>query len=186
VHRRLLPIPSMVDDYNHFMNGVDIADQLRAKFTTEQRTHRTWLPLFYFCLDTAIVNAYILYMAHWNPSVAVKKKIRSTYRTFRKNLVNSLLIWYTLTTLRIYTNPGQLPRARLDKPRQIHQRVKSNSCGKCLFCRFRIKMLYTRLGHIGPVSPSKKVRQSRMECKHCKVYLCRKCFDLFHNFGSIL
>jgi hypothetical protein len=28
VHRRLLPIPGMVDDYNHFMNGVDIADQL--------------------------------------------------------------------------------------------------------------------------------------------------------------
>jgi hypothetical protein len=50
-------------DYNHFMNGVDIADQLRAKFTTEQRTHRTWLPLFY-CLDTSIVNAYIHFMAY--------------------------------------------------------------------------------------------------------------------------
>jgi hypothetical protein len=41
VHRRLLPIPGMVDDYNYFMNGVDIADQLRAKFTVHQRTHRT-------------------------------------------------------------------------------------------------------------------------------------------------
>jgi hypothetical protein len=60
VHRQLLPIPRMVDDYNHFMNGVDIADQLRAKFTTEQRTHRSWLPLFYFCLNTAIINAYIV------------------------------------------------------------------------------------------------------------------------------
>ena len=28
VHRRLLPIPGIVDDYNHYMNGVDIADQL--------------------------------------------------------------------------------------------------------------------------------------------------------------
>jgi hypothetical protein len=28
VHVRPLPIPQMVDDYNHFMNGVDIADQL--------------------------------------------------------------------------------------------------------------------------------------------------------------
>ena len=41
VHRRPLPIPGMVDDYNHFMNSVDIADQLRATFTTEQQTHRT-------------------------------------------------------------------------------------------------------------------------------------------------
>jgi hypothetical protein len=71
VHRRLLPIPGMVNDYNHFMNGVDIADQLQAKFTTKQRTHRSWLPLFYFCLDTAIINAYILYIAYLNPSVAI-------------------------------------------------------------------------------------------------------------------
>jgi hypothetical protein len=28
VHHCLLPIPAMVDDYNHFINGVDIADQL--------------------------------------------------------------------------------------------------------------------------------------------------------------
>jgi hypothetical protein len=60
VHRRLLPIPGIVDDYNYFMNGVDIADQLRAKFTVHQRTHQTWLPLFYFCLDTTVVNAYLL------------------------------------------------------------------------------------------------------------------------------
>jgi hypothetical protein len=46
------------------MNGVDIADQLQAKFTTEQQTVRTWLPLFYFCLDTAVVNAYLLFMAN--------------------------------------------------------------------------------------------------------------------------
>ena len=27
-HTRLLPIPGAIDDYNHFMGGVDIADQL--------------------------------------------------------------------------------------------------------------------------------------------------------------
>jgi len=36
VHYCHLPISAMVDDYNHFINGVDIADQLRAKFSTEQ------------------------------------------------------------------------------------------------------------------------------------------------------
>src|SRR3981189_155213 len=28
VHCRFLPIPTMVDNYNHYMNGVDISDQL--------------------------------------------------------------------------------------------------------------------------------------------------------------
>jgi hypothetical protein len=27
-HTRLLPIPGAIDDYNHYMGGVDIADQL--------------------------------------------------------------------------------------------------------------------------------------------------------------
>jgi hypothetical protein len=29
-HTRLLPIPRAIDDYNHYMGRVDIADQLRA------------------------------------------------------------------------------------------------------------------------------------------------------------
>jgi hypothetical protein len=70
---------AFVDDCNHIINGVDIAYQLQAKFTAEQQTHRTWLPLFYFCLDTTIVNAYPLFMALWKPSIAAKKKIRSTH-----------------------------------------------------------------------------------------------------------
>ena len=33
-HTRLLPILGAIDDYNHYMGGVDIADQLRAGFST--------------------------------------------------------------------------------------------------------------------------------------------------------
>ena len=35
-HTRLLPIPSAIDDYNHYISGVDIANQLRAGFSTQQ------------------------------------------------------------------------------------------------------------------------------------------------------
>jgi DDE_Tnp_1-like zinc-ribbon len=125
-------------------------------------------------------------MAHWNPSVAAKKKIRGTHRAFCETLVEALLIQYKPTPpTRIYTQAGQLPIAQLDKPRRIHERVKSSSCGKCIFCRFRINMLYTRLGHIGPMPPGERIQQSRMICKHCGVYLCANCFELFHDFKSI-
>jgi hypothetical protein len=36
-HTRLLPILGAIDDYNYYMGGVDIADQLREGFLTQQR-----------------------------------------------------------------------------------------------------------------------------------------------------
>ena len=35
VYRVMLPIPVYIDYYNHFMGGVDIADQLRAVYYTQ-------------------------------------------------------------------------------------------------------------------------------------------------------
>jgi hypothetical protein len=34
-HTHLLPIPGAIDDYNHYMGRVDIADQLRSGFSTQ-------------------------------------------------------------------------------------------------------------------------------------------------------
>ena len=57
---KLLPIPTFIFWYNHYMCGVDIADQLRSYFST-QRTHRqTWKPLWHFLFDTAIINCFLL------------------------------------------------------------------------------------------------------------------------------
>jgi len=46
-HTRELPIPIAIDDYNRFIGGVDIADQLRAGFSSQQRGVKPWRPLFY-------------------------------------------------------------------------------------------------------------------------------------------
>lgn len=58
---RQLLIPVIIDMYNYYMGGVDIADQCRSYWPTQLRVSRNWLPLFFWCLDTAIVNAFILY-----------------------------------------------------------------------------------------------------------------------------
>ena len=65
MHIKMLEIPEFIDTYNHFMNGVDMADQLRSYYST-QRTHfKTWKPLWHFLLDTTITNAYKI--AHCRP-----------------------------------------------------------------------------------------------------------------------
>ena len=56
--RKMLPIPEFIDDYNYNMGAVDIADQLRSYYSTQQTSRRNWLPLFYWLLDTSLVNAY--------------------------------------------------------------------------------------------------------------------------------
>jgi hypothetical protein len=188
VHVRPLPIPKMVDDYNYFMNGVDIADQLQARFTTEQQTSQTWMPLFYYLLDAAICNAYIL-SEHYRksrPSYDSTKRIRGTHQAFREALIDALLIQYKIAPTHIYTSSRHLPIRRLDRPDSLHQKRKTTYCGKCHFCRFKQDLLEKQLGYIRGVDYSKNVRQSQVMCGYCDVYLCAKCFLLFHDFQSIL
>jgi hypothetical protein len=43
----LLEILTWVDDYNHNMNSVDLANQLRQPYNTQQIAYHTWILLFY-------------------------------------------------------------------------------------------------------------------------------------------
>jgi len=51
------------------MGGVDIANQLWASFTTLRAQNlRYWKPLFYWLLDIALTNSYLLFLAVIGPS----------------------------------------------------------------------------------------------------------------------
>ena len=56
-----LSIPSCIDDYNHFMGGIDIADQYRSYYTTQLIARCNWLPIFFWILDTALINSFIIF-----------------------------------------------------------------------------------------------------------------------------
>lgn len=59
--RLLLDIPACVSDYNHNKVGVDVVDQYRCYYSTQLITRRNWFPIFFRILDTALINAYIIY-----------------------------------------------------------------------------------------------------------------------------
>ena len=59
--RKKLSIPTPINNYNHFMRGVDTANRYRADFTTlRPKNYRYWKPLFHWLLDIALVNNYLL------------------------------------------------------------------------------------------------------------------------------
>jgi hypothetical protein len=82
-----LAIPKLIDEYNHHMGGVDIANQLRASYSTHNRRQkRYWKPLFLWLLDLAITNSYLI--SQWpRPN---KPESRG-HRRFMDNLAKSLM-----------------------------------------------------------------------------------------------
>jgi hypothetical protein len=46
-HQKELQIPCFINDYNHHMGGVDLANQFRESYETHRPTYRNWWPLFY-------------------------------------------------------------------------------------------------------------------------------------------
>ena len=84
-----LPIPNYIDMYNHFMNGVDVADQLRSYYNTQKSHWKSWKALWHFLLDTTITNAYL--QAHSTPNRPwAEHWTHWTHRSFRTRLVNQL------------------------------------------------------------------------------------------------
>ena len=73
-------------EYNRYMGGVDVADQLLSYYGFGHRTVKWWRRAFFFLLDMAVVNSYILYTVQ-NPD----KRRRLTHEQFRVTLATDLL-----------------------------------------------------------------------------------------------
>src|SRR5215471_11959551 len=91
--RKNLPIPTAINDYNHFMGEVDIANRYRANFTTLRRkNYRYWKPLFHWLLDIVLANSYLLAKASRTPRIG-KSKDYYTYRRFLELLYKALIAY---------------------------------------------------------------------------------------------
>ena len=60
-HQKELDIPVIVDAYSQHKVGVYVADQYRTYFDTQLISRCNWYPLFYWILETALINSLIIY-----------------------------------------------------------------------------------------------------------------------------
>ena len=56
-----VPCPQSIEDYNHFMGGVDRGDQLRGYYRCPTKFHKFYMYIYFFLKDICITNSYILY-----------------------------------------------------------------------------------------------------------------------------
>ena len=88
-----IKIPGIIDDYNHWMLGVDVADQMILSYRPQIRCCRTWMPLFLHCLDVLRVNCYIVYreISRKKPAIDNTKILR--HKEFLIEFINCLIRW---------------------------------------------------------------------------------------------
>jgi hypothetical protein len=180
-HTRLLPIPRAIDDYNQHMGGVDIADQLQAGFSTQQRGVKPWRPLFYWLLDTTITNAFCLSEHQRKAKLGRgKDKVRSAHRAFREALVSELLKPLPEAPKQVYiTKSTILPSIRLTRPIGIHRQISGKQT-HCVFCRW--SRITKRGRTLKVIAKSQNVHKTTLVCSHCSINLCIECFDIFHYY----
>lgn len=76
--------PVVVFKYNESMGGVDISDQYISSYGFARKSLKWWRKVFFWLLETSIVNAYLLYNLNKGQG-----KVRQ--RKFRKQLIKDLV-----------------------------------------------------------------------------------------------
>ena len=71
-----------------------------------------------------------------------------------------------------------LPQDRFN-PVLAHESVLSFKQGKCLYCRYQ-RICYS-IEHPGDEHNPCVIRRPTRKCLGCDVYLCRDCFELYHE-----
>ena len=157
--QRLIASPSVVQNYNVKMNGVDKSDQTRTEYPTFRMCKRWWTYVFYFLLDLSIANAFVLMKESPN-HVLITKTGRNKTRdmlSFRMNLAKQL------------TGNFRISRKRkrwsnVDPLDVEHWPIESDKRGRCKHCY------------------SNKIRKDvKIKCCGCDVFLCLDCFRDFHK-----
>jgi hypothetical protein len=185
-----LPILDFIDKYNHYMGGVDIADQLRSYFTTQRVHCKTWKPLFHFLIDTAVINSYRL-SSYYNITGYIYG-----HKKFRKDLRDQLF-----KHSQRHRKPPILHKSSSNlifKPIKEHKLEmlgpKQLSCAEC--CQAGRKSEIAHMGRRKPLADlsnnttmksrdggewkrRKRAPRTKYGCSVCRIPLCTaaRCWD---------
>src|SRR6056300_271631 len=185
-----ISIPGVIDDYNHWMLGVDKSDQLIAYYRPVIRVQRYWMAMMFHGLDILRTNTYIVYK---NRTEDVRPL---DHKGFLIELLDAMIkranyLTYWPTRQRSPTQATQrqqkkqrmgkhllkLPPERFDRLKELHIPTTSDEGQRqCIYCCY-LAAKEKADGNERTI----KVKQPKRICNHCKVHLCVSHFDVYHS-----
>ena len=67
-------IPILIDNYNHWMGGVDLTDQRVAYYHPDMRCYRNWIPMLLQIVSMIRNNCFLIYHEHYGVKGVSHKK----------------------------------------------------------------------------------------------------------------
>lgn len=151
---------TIIKDYNKYMGGVDLMDQMTGYYAISRRSKKWTTKLCYHIFNIAFHNSYVLYKKY---STCTKKKTYLKYLIKVIYLLAGDVIHSTLSQDTI----TQLQPTNLSTPssRVTHYPVELANRRQCVVC-----------------STHKKRKEIKTMCSSCQVALCCiGCFAEYHN-----
>ena len=126
-----VPCPEIIEDYNTFMGGVDMADQAMCYYSLGRKTVKWWRRVFWRLHDMAITNAFVIYKT--NNATSLQKL--QTNRQFRLTLAEKLVAGIVASR----RGPGRPPAEALSRLTGKHFPYRNRIKQRCCVCAYKKK-----------------------------------------------
>jgi Transposase IS4 len=172
--RKPLSISTFIDDYNHYIGGVDLANQYRAAYETHKSIRRSWFCILLALIDITVVNSYrISYLAALKRSSSLKQLPK--HSDFRTRLYMHLFG---------FSNDPTLVQRRTNRARPSEIRFNTfishtteirRTRTQCIQCTMDIGLeKRTNTGTEARIDPRRRIPKGYRGCVQCNVALCVK------------
>jgi hypothetical protein len=174
-------IPDVVYFYNLYMGAVDRFDQYRSYIKLEMRSNKFWHPMFWFIIESAVVNAWALYKASREKA---NKPLEYDHFSFRRSIAVALAAEWEAkgcTDLGV-VSPTKIVKL---KSQQFRTAVRGMNAVRSLDSdesddRFRAPDCHLSYCKRIPATDGNARQIRQLICRQCKIkrsiFWCQKCF----------
>ena len=147
--QRQILVPKMVQDYQEYIKGVDLCDQMCTYYIMDLRSRKWWRRLVTYLLQVSVYNSYIF---AWDANPEMMESKYQDFQMFLEDVAEGLV--------GDYRAKREAPGANQVRPIQDHQiEILYETRKRCTAC------------------PGVGVRKSatRYRCRECHMAVCLKC-----------